>query len=163
MTRVLRRLAAVGASIAMVLTLVATHFPPPSAVGTSDADPDRQAVWGVWHTMGELAHRLPDLPGFLSPLRSDKTLHFFLFFFPAVLWSLAAGKRLTGRWGAALMAALSTWSAADELAQHFTGRDGQWGDWLANVAGSLVGIGVVYPVMRWRKQRSDQSAAGRGA
>ncbi len=144
----------------MAFTLVATHFPPPRSVGTSEADPNRQAIRTVWNTLREGARRLPDPPALLDPIVSDKTLHFVLFFVPALLWSLAAGRRLTGRTGVTLLVALATWSATDEWVQHLTGRDGEWGDWLANVLGSLAGIGIVYPVMRWREARRESAQPG---
>jgi VanZ family protein len=154
-TTILRALAAVAALASMGVTLVVTHLPAPSAVGVSEDDPDRVAVRGVWHALGEAAKRLPDAPAFLEPLLSDETVHFGLFFVPAVFWSLAAGRRLRGRHAAALFVLLAAWGALDELSQHLTGREGQWGDWLANMAGAAAGIALAWPVLRaWDRRRT---------
>jgi hypothetical protein len=137
---------ALAASGATAVTLAITHFPPPSAVGASDDATSRRAVRGVWVTLGEAAKRVDTwVPALVDPLRSDKTIHVAIFLAPAFLWALTAalGRRLQPRPAAWLLLAFTTWGGLDELGQHLTGRDGEWGDWLANVVGAAAGIGLV--------------------
>lgn len=150
MTRLLRALAAFGAIVSTLGTLFVTHLPAPSAVDEASRD----TVRGVWQGLGEFAKRLPDLPELFDPIRSDKTIHLLIFVPPAALWALAAGRRLDTRRALMLWAALATWGGLDELSQHLTGRNGEWGDWVANMAGAAIGILVVRPVVWLRRAPS---------
>ncbi|MDP2307754.1 MAG: VanZ family protein [Pseudomonadota bacterium] len=169
LSRQVRRVATVlcggAAAIATVITLAITHFPPPSAVGASDAATSRRAVRGIWVTLGETAKAANAwIPDFVDPLRSDKTIHVVIFLVPAFLWALAValGHRLHARSAAWLLVAFTAWGALDELGQHLTGRDGEWGDWFANVAGAAVGISLVgMGKVTWRRVRTA-TRGGRG-
>ncbi|MFN7144636.1 MAG: VanZ family protein [Myxococcota bacterium] len=163
MSRLLRALAALAAAGSTLFTLFVTHLPAPSAVGVSETDPDRVAVRGVWHTLGEIARRLPDAPAFVDPLLSDETLHFLLFLPPAVFGALAFGRRLTGARAVALFLALAAWAALDEASQHLTGRDGQWGDWLADTAGAATGILLTRPLLRRRAATRSPAPSASGS
>ena len=145
MTRMLRLFAGVGASFAMLGTLFVTHLPGPSAVGVSEEDPGRLAVRAIWSAFGRAAHRLPPVPQLFDPLRSDKTIHVAIYVVPAALWALSLGRRLPRRAGALLLAC-ALWGALDEGSQALAGRDGQLGDWVANVVGAALGIALAWPV-----------------
>lgn len=145
MTRALRVLAALAGSLALFGTVVATHIPTPSAFGESEADPGRIAARRVWSDLRRVGAALPDLPDWFDPLRSDKTLHVLLYLLPAALWALSLGRRLPRNAGRLLLA-FAAWGALDELSQAWAGRDGEVGDWLANVAGTVLGMGLAWPV-----------------
>ncbi len=145
MTRILRALAALGGGFALLGTFVATHLPTPSAFGESEADPARIAARGVWADLARIGAALPDLPDFLDPLRSDKTLHVLLYLFPAALWSLALGRRLR-QYAPRLLLVFVVCGALDELSQAWAGRDGELGDWAANSFGAVLGMALAWPV-----------------
>lgn len=163
MSRALRALARFGAVAATLFALFVTHLPAPSAVGVSEEDPRREDVRLVWHTLGEIAKRLPDLPAFFDPIRSDKTIHFALFLPPAALWALSFGRRLGPKQAAALFVGLAAWGSLDELVQHLGGRDGQWGDVAANLAGSFTGVLVVYAALSVRRATPPRPATPPGS
>ncbi len=163
MSQLLRTLARFGAVAATLFALFVTHLPAPSAVGVSEEDPRREDVRRVWHTLGEIAKRLPDLPAFFDPIRSDKTIHFALFLPPAALWALSFGRRLGPKQAAALFVGLAAWGGLDELVQHLGGRDGQWGDVVANMAGAGTGILLVYPLLHARRATRPRRDAPRGS
>lgn len=61
----------------------------------------------------------------------DKAAHFVAF--GLILWSLGVlFRRLPRLWAAVLAVAIG---GAVEVAQHFTGRDPSWGDFLADILG----------------------------
>jgi len=144
-TRALRLLAALGGSLALFGTVVATHIPTPSAFGESEADPGRIAARGVWAHLKRAGAALPDLPTWLDPVRSDKTIHVLLYLLPSALLALSLGRRLPRNAGRLLLA-FAAWGALDELSQAWAGRDGELGDWVANVAGTALGIGLAWPL-----------------
>jgi hypothetical protein len=130
--------------LSLLFSLAVTHLPAPTGVGTSEADPSRRVVRGVWHTAGEIAHGLADrglrAPDLLDPFLSDKTIHVAIFLGPGFFWALALGDRVRTRAVGALFAALLFWAAADEGSQHLLAREGELGDWIANVVGATLGI-----------------------
>ncbi len=127
-----------------VFAFVVTHLPAPSAFGASEADLSRRVARGAWHTVGEVVHgvldHLPDAPALLDPLRSDKTIHVLLFVGPGFFWALTFGGRLRARSALVLLGLLAAWAGLDEGSQHVVSRDGELGDWLANVAGATIGV-----------------------
>jgi hypothetical protein len=144
-TRLLRLLAGTAAGIATLATLMVTHLPGPSAVGSSEADPNRVAMRGVWEGLRDVARHLPAAPELLKPLLSDKTIHVVIYIVPAGLWALSLGRRLRTRaW--LLWAACATWGALDEGSQALAGRDGEFWDWVANAVGATIGIALAWPV-----------------
>ena len=87
---------------------------------------------------------------------SDKTLHFLAYGGLAVLVSWAALLRFGAHWSvpARVLVLLAVYAAFDEWTQTFVaGRDGDVRDWLADIGGSLLGIGAVYAVMWMRGRR----------
>ncbi|MSQ02913.1 MAG: hypothetical protein EXR71_13635 [Myxococcales bacterium] len=143
MTRTLRRLAAVVALVATLFASLVTHVPGPRAFGD---DADRAAVRAVWESAGAAARRLPDPPAWMDPLLSDKTVHVCLFALPAFGWALASGRRLRRRapW---LFLRLGVWATIDEGSQALLGRDGEWLDLVANLAGVCVGVALGWVVV----------------
>lgn len=147
MTRALRLFAALGGAVALMGTVVATHLPTPSAFGDSEADPGRIAARGAWAELKRAGAALPDLPTWLDPVRSDKTIHVLLYLLPSAFLGLSLGRRLP-RYAGRLLLAFAAWGALDELSQAWAGRDGEAGDWVANVVGAALGIGLAWPVAR---------------
>ncbi len=96
-------------------------------------------VRGAWEGARDAARRMPDVPAWLDPLVSDKTIHVLVFGVPAFCWALTLGRRLPARVGWLLLA-LAGWASLDEGSQALLGRDGEWLDWVANLVG--VGLGV---------------------
>lgn len=143
MTRLLRGLAALAAIVATVAATVVTHTPGPRAF--SD-EADRAAVRGAWEGARDAARRLPDLPSWLDPLISDKTIHLVVFGVPALFWTLSLGRRLPSRVGW-LLAVLGAWATLDEGSQALLGRDGEWFDWVANLVGVAGGVGLGWGVV----------------
>ena len=87
---------------------------------------------------------------------SDKTLHFVAYCGLAILVSWAALLRFGPPWSvpARVLGVLALYAAFDEWTQTFVaGRDGDVRDWLADIGGSLVGVGMVYAVMWMRGRR----------
>ncbi len=142
----IRTVSGILGGISLLISLAVTHLPAPTGVGTSEADTSRRVVRGVWHTAGELAHGLADrgfgAPDFLDPLLSDKTIHVAIFLGPGFFWALALGDRVRSRAAVWLLLALALWGAADEGSQHLLAREGELGDWVANVSGATLGIAL---------------------
>lgn len=135
----MRALCDLAATLLTLFAAAVTHLPAPSGV----PDASRQAVWQVWHTLGEVARAARDR-GLHVPdmLASDKTIHFAIYLGPGALWacSLALRRRFDLRSALLLLGVLTTWAAADELSQDLLSREGQWGDWAANTLGAATGI-----------------------
>jgi VanZ family protein len=128
--------------ISCIATAVVLHLPAPSGV-SADA---RGTVRSAWSAAGDAADAAsPFVPDVVTPLVSDKTIHFGLFVVLAALW--ASSRTLSGRWnmrGAMMIVGiLSLYAGVGELAQIAEGRIADWGDWLANVLGAIAGVGVV--------------------
>lgn len=106
-------------------------------------------VWGLyWVAMFAVMHipknKLPTIhvPGL------DKKVHFICYGVLAVLcaWSAARrGAALTGRWHAKWIFVFAMYAVADELLQGLAvvNRTPDLADWVADVAGLVVGFGVV--------------------
>jgi VanZ family protein len=87
---------------------------------------------------------LPPLPA--TGVGSDKVAHLAAFAglgFLAALWLSLAVKLTVGR-SLLLLAVLTVYGAFDEWLQQFVGRFTDFDDWVANVAGAAIGIGVVW-------------------
>lgn len=137
------RLAAVASTL---FAFAVTHLPAPSGVGRSDADTSRRLVRGAWQGLGAIASAVAGATGELRAwipdfLVSDKTIHFALYLAPGALWALALRGR---RSPVLLLGLLAAWAGADELSQHLLSRVGEWGDWVANVAGAATGIAAAH-------------------
>lgn len=152
MTWLLRKLAAVGATVATAITLLATHWPTPRAVEGGE-NAGAEAVRSSWRSLGEAADRMPSVPSVLDPLFDDKVLHLLLFFWPALLWSLSLGRRILGPAGRKLVAVLTVWSVLDEATQSLTGREVEWADAATNLLGVVLGVGLAALGARWRQVR----------
>ena len=100
-----------------------------------------------WVVLFILTHipRVPQPPDILIP--PDYVLHFaayaILAFLCAAAWSWR--RSLSLRDLLALVVLLSVYGAADELTQIPVGRDASLGDWIADVAGAVVGA-LIYQV-----------------
>jgi hypothetical protein len=85
-----------------------------------------------------------------APVGVDKFVHASLF----------AALALTGLWAGvrrmALVPALVIYGAASEVIQSLIGRDAAVGDWLADVAGTLLGV----LVWQWLGRRADHRPDG---
>jgi len=106
-------------------------------------------VWGLyWVAMFVVMHipknKLPTVrvPGL------DKTVHFICYGVLAVLcaWSaVRGGAALTGRWYGKWILVIAMYAVADEMLQGLAvvNRTPDLADWVADVAGVVVGFGVV--------------------
>ena len=105
----------------------------------------------IW---GELTPHPPRLEG---PWMWDKLDHFTAYFGLALLSSLAWGLKRSLAW---LLLGLVALGGGLEILQTLVGRDGEWGDFIANDLGVFVGmaLAIAYLAMPRRlveKQRSD--------
>lgn len=73
---------------------------------------------------------------------SDKHWHFFAYCGLGLLGSMTALPR-TARWAGLTMLAVALFACLDELLQIPVGRSAEWLDWVADVSGAAVGIGLV--------------------
>jgi VanZ family protein len=101
----------------------------------------RAGAWLFWPALavviwGELTPHPPRLAG---PWAWDKLDHFTAYFGLTLLSALAWGLRRSLVLVFLVMVALG---GALELIQMLVGRDGEWGDFLANDLGALVGLGL---------------------
>ena len=85
---------------------------------------------------GELTPHPPRLPG---PWIWDKLDHFTAYFGLSLLATLAWGLRRSVAW---IILGLMAGGGALEIIQSLVGRDGEWGDFLANDLGALAGFGL---------------------
>jgi VanZ family protein len=92
---------------------------------------------------------------------TDKVVHFVAFALLAVLFWMffAAGKRALAPWFVAAAAVvLVAYASIDEYTQRFVGRDSNWSDWVANLAGigfALLGLELH---RRLRRSRATETA-----
>jgi VanZ family protein len=100
----------------------------------------RAGAWLFWPALAVVAWgELTPHPPQVAALLWDKAEHFIAYFGLTLLASLAWGLRRSLVWVLAGMVALG---GALEILQSFVGRDGEWGDFLANNLGALAGLGV---------------------
>jgi VanZ family protein len=104
-----------------------------------------------WLTLFVLTH-LPKL-GALTPVTFyDKAVHGVAYALLAVVlattWQLNAGELWVAQLGWAWFA-LVLYAALDEWTQPFVGREASFGDWIADVVGAAVGVGLFVVVRRW--------------
>lgn len=146
---------------ALLFELIALHFPTPSGVSS---DPEAaEAVRGAWSLLGRIARAggrvlsevAPDgAADLLSPFLGDKTIHLLVFLPLGLLWALE--RRLTGRFTRRTLVlgllGLTAYAALGEASQVFGGRFPDPGDFVANVVGAVLGVGVVALYDRWRSR-----------
>ena len=101
----------------------------------------RAGSWLFWPALavvawGELTPHPPTLPG---PWAWDKADHFTAYFGLALLAALWCGLRRALVWVFLAVVALG---GVLEIVQSLVGRDGEWGDFLANDLGALAGLTV---------------------
>ncbi|MBV9570535.1 MAG: VanZ family protein [Alphaproteobacteria bacterium] len=82
----------------------------------------------------------------------DKVLHFTAYFGLAAIATIALGRRRSGGWAAL---ALALFGGALEIVQSFVGRDAEWGDEFANIAGASLGF-----LAGWASMREMQRLLG---
>ena len=87
----------------------------------------------IW---GELTPHPPRLEG---ALMWDKLDHFIAYFGLSLLSTLAWGLRRSLAW---LFLGLVALGGGLEILQSLVGRDGEWGDFIANDLGILLGLGL---------------------
>jgi hypothetical protein len=109
---------------------------------------------------------MPDFGALEHPFlaESDKTIHGLVYGLLAVsiLWALERGfgtvPVVRNIWLAAMLAAL--YGVTDEVHQWFVpGRMATWQDWAADAAGSVVGVWLVWLLVRFRLQRRGEPRA----
>ena len=101
----------------------------------------------IW---GELSPHPPELPG---PLMWDKLDHFIAYFGLALLSTLAWGLKRSLVW---LFLGLVALGGGMEILQALLGRDAEWGDFLANDLGILIGLGVAAIYLAAPRQLVDR-------
>jgi len=85
---------------------------------------------------GELTPHPPRLAG---PFQWDKLDHFIAYFGLSLLATLAWGLRRSLLWVFLAVVALG---GSLEIIQSFVGRDAEWGDFLANDLGAMLGLAL---------------------
>ena len=100
------------------------------------------------------------LPGAGRDMPGDKRLHLMAYaglagLLAAVLTSRLDGSRPAGRgmrqtviWSIAAVAIAVAFGLVDEATQPWTGRDFEWADWHADIAGAIVGAAVAAGAVR---------------
>ena len=131
--------------LTLLVTAVVLHLPGPSGVsGAAQED-----VRGVWQMAGRVGHavasHLPDIPDFLGPLFSDKTIHLGLFVALSFLWASARalGRSLDRRGAWIVFGGLALYAGVGEWAQGLEGRIADPWDWVANLVGAAIGTVAV--------------------
>lgn len=103
-----------------------------------------------------LATHLPVAPVVERLPTTDKHLHFGAYFGLGFILPWWSGAPVTRHIATRLWLLLLTYAAIDELLQIPVGRSAEWGDWLADAAGGLVGIALATVVLR-RMARATES------
>jgi len=83
----------------------------------------------------------------------DKLLHFIAYFGLGGIATVALGRLRPAIWAAAGLAAFG---GVLEIVQSFVGRDAEWGDEFANIAGACIGL-----LAGWQTVRLARRLAGR--
>jgi VanZ family protein len=101
----------------------------------------RVGAWLFWPALavvawGELTPHPPELTG---PLSWDKLDHFIAYGGLSLLATLAWGLRRSLVW---VFLAVVSLGGLLEILQTLVGRDGEWGDFIANDLGALTGLAV---------------------
>jgi VanZ family protein len=108
---------------------------------------------------------MPDFGALEHPFlhESDKTIHAFVYGLLAVsiLWALEGGfgavPAVRNLWVAA--AAAAVYGITDEFHQWFVpGRMATWQDWAADAVGSMLGVYLIWFLLRFRMRRDGSSA-----
>lgn len=89
-----------------------------------------------------LATHLPVAPVVERLPTTDKHLHFGAYGVLGCVLPFWRGGRMTRRSATMLWLLLLSYAAVDELLQIPVSRSAEWGDWLADAAGGVVGIGL---------------------
>lgn len=113
-----------------------TQCPPASGVPVRL----RYTLWlGYWILLAAATHiprqAMPDI----QRRGLDKLAHVGVFTVFGALGAWARGPR-SARQYAELLALAAAYAAADELTQPWIGRHAEWADWLADLAGSALGL-----------------------
>ncbi len=86
--------------------------------------------------------------------RHDLALHFGAYMVLTVLYWLALYRRARPDWRRkafyVVVGLMAAYGALDELSQTLVGRHCDVADWLADVSGALVGLGLLYALRSWR-------------
>lgn len=103
----------------------------------------RAGIAVYWMVMF-LATHLPVEPVIERLPTSDKHLHFgaYALLGLALPWWRAGARGARWSHAFALYLIVLVYAGCDELLQAPVGRSPEWGDWLADAAGSLVGLGI---------------------
>jgi len=110
---------------------------------------------GYWGLLFVATHipRPPELP---RVQHGDKIIHFLAYGLLGILVSLVYGqaRSLTLPRAVRLVAVLVVYAALDELLQIPAGRSCEWGDWIADSVGALLGVTGIYVVAGMRQKFS---------
>lgn len=123
-----------------------TRRPTPRGAAARDRATGRGWTWGLaiyWGLLFTATH-LPGsvFEGIPRPESSDLVVHFAAYTGLSLLLARCLGSR-AGRLGWVFLIGV-TYAAVDELLQPFTRRHASWWDFLADVAGILVAITLVW-------------------
>jgi VanZ family protein len=117
----------------------------------------------VYWTVMTIATHWPLPPRLLRLQISDKLVHLAMYFVLAALAcvNVALWRRLGWRQAAMLLAAVAAWAVLDELTQPMFGRYGDVPDWVADLIGATMAVGlltVVAPLLvRPRQPAADDA------
>ena len=118
----------------------------------------RVGAWLFWPALavvvwGELTPHPPALQG---PLMWDKLDHFTAYFGLSLLASLGWGLRQSLLW---VFLSVVVLGASLEIIQTMVGRDGEWGDFLANDLGALAGLMVAIAYLAFPRRLVEDGCA----
>jgi len=120
-------------------------------------------LWGLSLAAAFVVTHMPPPPVPAPPLINDKLLHFIGFTALGMvgIWRLIGPPRPVGATTAlATLLGLAMYAAIDERTQPLFRRSCELGDWVADVIGAAVGIGIVLACRRLTLARSGQKASG---
>lgn len=120
--------------------LSSAHAQIPSALLSAVRPPHFPAR----HRSGDLGELKPSTHG--PDTGFDKVLHFTAYFGLAGIATVALGRRTPAMKAAA---GLAVFGGVMEIVQSFVGRDAEWGDEAANIAGACVGFIAGWTTVRF--------------
>jgi VanZ family protein len=116
------------------------------------------ALTAYWLLLITATH-IPKVPEPFGVRPSDKLLHLSAYAVLGALVGLAFSqyRRLRLSLAAALLAGVALHGMLDEVTQPLFGRDAEVADWFADVAGAVLGLGLMLAISMLVRRRADSS------
>jgi VanZ family protein len=119
-------------------------------------------LWAICLASAFVVTHMPPPPVPARPIINDKVLHFTGFTALAIvgIWRLIGPPRPIGRGTvAATLVGLALYGGIDEWTQPYFQRTCEFGDWLADLCGAVVGITIALACHRFTLARARQKAS----